>query len=212
MAGVIVKLECSIEFGDYFTSINESSTEQVGIDANQANKHGRETNKEVVNKVKGRAHHDIANNIPLPSSATKPNKKVGKKIHACSYCSKIFPSSSHVKVHERMHTKEKPFPCSYCSKQFVTKQRMQEHEWIHTKEKPFSCSNCPKKFTSKQHMTKHERRHTNDKPFSCSNCPKTFARKEDMTMHERIHTDVYVHAIEYAIRSHRKNSICNSSQ
>lgn len=36
---------------------------------------------------------------------------IGEKPYACSYCPKVFPSSSAMKKHTRIHTGEKPYEC-----------------------------------------------------------------------------------------------------
>ena len=52
----------------------------------------------------------------------------------CCFCPKVFPARSQALLHERTHTKERPFQCSICSKRFAAKCNLTAHERIHAGE------------------------------------------------------------------------------
>ena len=63
-------------------------------------------------------------------------------------------------VHERTHTKERPYPCNFCEKRFAALGTRQTHELIHRDEKPHKCSYCEKGFKRYSDKKKHEKIHT----------------------------------------------------
>lgn len=146
------------------------------------------------------SHENKAKNTQLPKtkpraptahrrSPKKPNvKKSPHKVHPCPYCSKTFRELSNLKVHERVHTADRPFSCTLCPKAFTLKGTLTEHMKIHTGEKPFGCSFCEKSYVHKINLEYHRRTHTGEKPYSCDSCDKTFTTSSDLNRHKRIHT------------------------
>lgn len=87
---------------------------------------------------------------------------------------------------KRVHLKLKPFVCSFegCGKAFADNIETRVHERIHTGEKPYKCDECGAMFRKRQHFKKHEMLHTGEKPFKCQNCGKGFIQNCNKKMHE----------------------------
>ena len=58
---------------------------------------------------------------------------------------------------------ENTIPCKYCEKKFSQQQSVKLHERIHTGEKPYSCNNCNYRAISRGNITKHELIHAKEK-------------------------------------------------
>lgn len=82
----------------------------------------------------------------------------------CKLCEKLLSSSYELKLHMRVHTKEKPNKCSFCPASFNRVSNLIEHKRrFHCKERPFVCGVCQLGFRSNAELKRHELTHDADK-------------------------------------------------
>jgi len=113
---------------------------------------------------------------------------VSNSLMKCSYCPKVFPAKSQLVLHERTHTKEKPFQCSQCHKKFSAKCNLTAHERIHFGEsKRYECRHppCTRKFSHTSERKDHETIHTGEKPYMCPHCGETYRRNANLWRHKK---------------------------
>ncbi|XP_052067178.1 zinc finger protein 7-like [Mytilus californianus] len=121
-----------------------------------------------------------------------------KTTHWCFPCGKEFERISWLKVHQRIHTDERPYSCNVCNKKFKNSSHLKKHTLIHTrirtkiqKQKTTHwCFPCGKEFNCMSRLKEHQKIHTDEMPYSCNVCCKTFKKLGYLKQHTRIHTSV----------------------
>lgn len=128
----------------------------------------------------------ISNRSPIPTLPGEYSFKCDEE-----GCGKAFLTSYSLKIHVRVHTKQKPFECpeSSCAKAFNTRYRLRAHLRLHNGQ-TFNCDYCDKYFTTLSDLKKHTRTHTRERPYQCSieGCGKAFSASHHLKTHIRTHT------------------------
>merc|ERR1719233_1100455 len=108
----------------------------------------------------------------------------------CPKCGKKYSTVTHMKVHFRTHTGEKPYICPYtgCAKEFTVGYSLRAHIRVHTGDRPYICTECTKKFKTSSDLNKHRRTHTKERPYVCNLCHKSFTTADIREVHIRTHT------------------------
>ena len=111
-----------------------------------------------------------------------------KTLQRCQFCQKEFKYVSQLRVHERVHTGDRPFKCDVCEKSFTRSDILCAHKRTHTGVRPFKCDVCGMSFSQSGTLSAHKRTHTGEKPHKCKTCDTSFLRLSDLRRHERIHS------------------------
>ncbi|KAL3455624.1 hypothetical protein BJX64DRAFT_281935 [Aspergillus heterothallicus] len=113
-----------------------------------------------------------------------------KRKYTCteSQCGKSFAQKTHLDIHMRAHTGDKPFICKEpsCGQRFSQLGNLKTHQRRHTGEKPFSCDICHKKFAQRGNVRAHKITHQHNKPFTCllDDCGKQFTQLGNLKSHQ----------------------------
>ncbi|KAL2085353.1 hypothetical protein ACEWY4_018673 [Coilia grayii] len=171
--------------------LNRLSVELVDCCTTQAQQGTDSKNKDgEKNKTGGGAGRRLQlTSSAIPKSTAIPETMMCKlKKHFFSVCDQSFNTRRNLKLHQQIHTAQRPYPCSVCGKSFSRKQNLNTHQRAHTGDKPCHCTQCGKSFLQAEHLKQHQRIHTGEKPYHCTQCGKSFSQVGTLKQHQRIHT------------------------
>ncbi|XP_018430172.1 PREDICTED: zinc finger protein 629-like [Nanorana parkeri] len=84
---------------------------------------------------------------------------------------------------------KKPFQCQRCEKSFNCRSHLIMHQRVHTRERPYVCE-CGKSFTQSSNLFRHQRSHRHHRQhvsvqsFSCPQCEKDFPNLPRLISHQ----------------------------
>ncbi|XP_077551983.1 uncharacterized protein LOC144166328 isoform X1 [Haemaphysalis longicornis] len=146
-----------------------------------------------------------------PSSSASPpfpnghrvqhDPQPGRRLLHCPQCSFVAARPSHLKIHQRIHSGERPHQCSHCGKAFVQKGNLVTHlrlhagftipspsvdgrSWQHRPQpghRLLRCQQCNFMASRPSHLKRQ-------RPHQCSHCGKAFMRKGHLVNRLRLHS------------------------
>lgn len=156
-------------------------------------------NRREPSKVKVEGPSDKTNQYPITTGSSQSNlphdnhnvnsENEVKARYSCDTCSYACQSPAILKIHERVHSGEKPFACSYCDYKSGQKNNIAKHVLVHMKKKPYRCQYCDYRCAQKNNLIVHERTHTGVKPFACTFCEYKTVQKPNLVKHMYLHTN-----------------------
>lgn len=116
-----------------------------------------------------------------------PRLEGNKRAYICTFCDRIFGSSSNLKRHIMIHTGEKPYTCNVCNRPFRELSTLRKHQATHTAELSGDGGNSSFTNLYSDQVKQSEFLMGKDIETICTYCFKFFKSKEHLRSHMLTH-------------------------
>ncbi|KAK3610445.1 hypothetical protein CHS0354_016624 [Potamilus streckersoni] len=192
----IRKKKSKCQYKDLMARNNENRNDVEGTSEMWNHKNLKETTKQSNNHAsskRGKFYCSECNVTFSYLNHFKSHKIDGKCTFECSYCKKIYTSSTYskFKAHLRYHRNERQFKCDLCNKSYNEFSKLKMHKRNHSGERPFICEICGAQFTVSSNLKQHKKiMHTEQtRNYQCDLCGVSFKREANLRYHTKyMHT------------------------
>ncbi|KAL3865187.1 hypothetical protein ACJMK2_006803 [Sinanodonta woodiana] len=188
---------------------NRIDMEMIGTSEMWNHKNLKEATKQSDNQTSGKRGKFYCSECKVTFSYLnhfKGHQIDGKCTFECSYCKKVYTSSTYskFKAHLRYHRNERQFKCDLCNKSYNEFSKLKMHKRNHSGERPFICEICGAQFTVSSNLKQHKKiMHTEQtRIYQCDLCGVSFKREANLRYHTK-----YMHTTARPFVC----SICNKS-
>lgn len=93
----------------------------------------KEAPSSVKDKKKPRRDYSSASSAPRDSPLPRGRRKSQSSRYPCEICGELYSRVDNMRVHQRMHSGEKPYKCKYCGQPFRWAGALRSHEASHVR-------------------------------------------------------------------------------